>query len=154
MLEITVSHRSYCAITRNPFIVAVSAPERIGKVGRSRERNRRCHHMTDHQQFLTQFTKEFQRFEEAINLGTQRHRNIKVKNVVKTVSRIPDHSTCIRIPLLPDLAGIHSVIHRDWRRDIEVFHGNERCLSLHRVTHTVAPILHKTFMEEFVLFCR
>ena len=151
MLEIAVTHRHHSAVGHHALIVAVISPEGSAKVGCSRERYRRRHHMAHHLQFLTQLAQELQWLEETIDFGADRNAETEIENVVEAIGGVPDNGTGIRIPLLAYLAGVHAVIQGDVRSNVEILHHIKCRLDGHRVTHAVAPVLDQAFVQEVVL---
>ena len=96
--------------------------------------------MAHHLQFLPQFAQEFHGLKETINLGAQCHAEVEVKDVVETIGRIPYHSTGVRVPLLTYLAGVHAVVHRQRRCDVEVLEHVEGGLHRYGMAHAVEPL--------------
>ena len=78
--------------------------------------------MTDH---LNLVTEDFQRFVETVNFSVESHRGVEVKDVVEAVDRILDLARGLGVPLAADLRGVHSVVHRNRRREVEVVEDGE-----------------------------
>ena len=154
MLEVAITAVVMDAVSIHIVQIAVIAPERSTKIRRCRERDGGRHNMAHHLQLLTEFTQEFQWFEETINFGTQRDAEVEIKDVIETIGGVLDHSTGIGVPLLAYLAGIHTVVKGYRGCDVKILHHIEGRLDGHSVAHAVAPILNQALMQEFILLSR
>ncbi len=148
MREIVVFFVLWHALVVNIVVAAIHSPHRVGEVGRSRQRHSGGKHVADHLHFVAE---EFHRFPETIDFSVERQRGIEVEKVVEAVGCVHHLARCLGIPLAAYLGRVHTVIHGDRGRDVDVFEKRECGRHRQGVAHAVAPVFDETFLEKLVL---
>ena len=82
-------------------------------------------------------------------IGSQTHREIV--DIVETINGVSLHSSVLVVPRLHDLLRIHTVGKGEIGCDVDVIEEREGGINRYLMTHTIAPVLDKTALEEQIL---
>ena len=92
------------------------------------------------------------RFVESIECRVGTYGHIPIVEIVETIGGIGHFAQCGSIPVSHDAIGVHHIVERETRGDVDVFEELERGINRDAVMHTIAPVLDEVGMEQLILF--
>ena len=150
-----VRHGGDIAVLVRLDIAVIVAETRCTEVGRIAEADGGRHDMAHHHPLLLLAVLVGQdELVGAIEFGVGGNREAVVIDIVEAEHRVAHSHLAVSIPRLLHLVTVHTVGEVERRRDVQVVEERERGTDGHLMTHTVAPVLDETLLEELVLLGR